>query len=70
MFKLLLRMAVAWGLSVLVTPYVTRVFDRLANRAPKGSFLEETLLELGDRYSSGLVQSFGETVGELVLGSE
>jgi hypothetical protein len=63
-------MVLTWGLSMLLTPYVSRGFDRLATRAPSGSFLEDTLLELSDRYASQLVQTFGETVGELVLGTE
>lgn len=68
--KFLLRFALAWGLSMLLTPYLNQLFDRLATRAPKNSFLEATLLELSDTYSSSLVHSFGEAVGELVLGSK
>jgi hypothetical protein len=67
--KGVLRFALIWALSMLLTPYLNRLFDQLATRAPKGSFLEEALLELSDRYSSTLVRSFGETIGELVLGS-
>jgi hypothetical protein len=67
--KGVLRFVLIWGVSMLLTPYVSRLFDRLATRAPSGSFLEESLLELSDRYSSELVHTFGETVGELVLGS-
>jgi hypothetical protein len=70
MVKGLLRFALIWGLSMLLTPYVNRLFDRLASRAPSGSFLEDALLELSDRYSSTLIRTFGETVGELVLGSK
>jgi hypothetical protein len=68
MLKGLLRFALIWGLSMLLTPYVHRFFDRLATRAPSGSFLEDALLELSGRYSSSLVHTFGETLGELVLG--
>jgi hypothetical protein len=70
MVKGLLRFALIWGLSMLLTPYVNKLFDRLAMQAPKGSFLEDALLELSDRYSSSLIRTFGETVGELVLGSK
>jgi hypothetical protein len=70
MVKGLLRFALIWGISILVTPYVNRLFDRLAERAPTGSFLEEMLLELSDSYSTTLIRSFGETLGELVLGSK
>ncbi len=70
MVKFVLRFVLIWGLSLLLTPYVSRLFDRVATRAPKGSFLEETLQELGDRYSSELIHSLGETVGELVLPSK
>ena len=70
MVKGLIRFALIWGLSMLVTPYVNRFFDRLAERAPKGSFFEDMLLELSGNYSATLVRSLGETVGELVLGSK
>ncbi len=68
--KFVLRFVLIWGLSMLLTPYVSRLFDKVATRAPKGSFLEETLQELGDHYSSELIHTFGETVGELVLPSK
>ena len=70
MVKGLLRFALIWAISMLLTPYVNRFFDRLATRAPKDSFLEDALLELSGRYSASLIRSFGETLGELVLGSK
>jgi hypothetical protein len=70
MVKGLLRFALIWGISLLVTPYVNRFVAQLAQRAPKNSFLEDFLVEISERYSSGLVRSFGETLGELVLGSK
>jgi hypothetical protein len=70
MVKGLLRFALIWGISMLLTPYLNRLFDRLAERAPKGSFVEALLLELSGRYSTTLIQSFGETLGDLVLGSK
>ena len=69
MVKGLFRFALVTVLTLLLTPYVSRAFDRLANRAPSGSFLEDALLELSDRYASSLIRAFGDTVGELVLGS-
>jgi hypothetical protein len=69
MVKGLLRFALIWGMSMLLTPYLNRFFDRLAERAEEGSFVEEMLLEFSSSYSSALVRSFGETLGELVLGS-
>jgi hypothetical protein len=48
---------------------VNRLLDQLAARAPQGSLLEEILFELSGRYSTSLVRSFGETLGELVFGS-
>jgi hypothetical protein len=68
--KFALRFVLIWAVSMLLTPYVNRLFDQLATRAPRGSFLEEALLELSDRYSTGLIRSFGETIGELVFGSK
>ena len=70
MLKGLLRFALIWLISMLLTPYVNRFLDRLAKRAPRNSFLEDLLLELSGRYSSTLMRSFGETLGELVLGSK
>jgi hypothetical protein len=70
MVKGLLRFALIWALSYFLTPYVNRFFDRLAARARSGSFLEDMLLELSGRYSTTLIRSFGETLGELVLGSK
>jgi hypothetical protein len=70
MVKGLIRFAVIWGLSMLLTPYVNRLFDQLAARAPAGSFLEDLLLELSSRHSSGLIRSVGETIGELVFGTK
>ncbi len=70
MLKGLLRFALVLLLTRLLTPYVNRLFDRAATRAPTNSFLEATLLELSNKYSAALIRSFGETVGELVLGSK
>ncbi len=70
MVKGLIRFALVWAISMFLTPYLNRLLDRLAERAPKDSFLKELLLELSGRYSATLIRSFGETVGELVLGSK
>ncbi len=70
MVKGLLRFGLIWVISMFLTPYLNRFLDRLAQRAPKNSFLEEMLLELSGRYSATLIRSFGETLGELVLGSK
>jgi len=69
MVKTLVRFALIWGISLLLTPYVNRLFSRLAEHAPENSFLRDALLELSDRYASSLITAFGETLGELVLGS-
>jgi hypothetical protein len=69
MLKGLIRFALIWALSLFLTPYVNRLFDRLANRAPRGSFLEAFLLELSGAYSASFITYFGETVGELIFGS-
>ncbi len=70
MVKALLRFALIWAISLLLTPYLNRLFDRLAERAPKGSLFQEALLVLSERYSAALITAFGETLGELVLGSK
>jgi hypothetical protein len=69
MMKALLRFALIWGISLLVTPYLNRLLLQLAARAPKNSFLEDMLVELSDRYSSSIIRSVGETIGELFLGA-
>lgn len=68
MVKGLIRFALIWGISMLLAPYVSRFLERLAERAPEGSFLEDTLRELSDRHASSLIRSFGETLGEVVFG--
>ena len=70
MVKALIRFALITALTMLLTPYVSRLFNQLAERAPKDSFLEDVLRELSDRYASALIRAFGETLGELVLGSK
>ena len=70
MVKGLIRFALITALTMLLTPYVNRLFNQLAERAPKDSFLEDVLRELSDRYASALTRAFGETLGELVLGSK
>jgi hypothetical protein len=70
MVKGLIRFALITALTMLLTPYVNRLFNQLAARAPQGSFLEDLLHELSGRYSSALTRSFGETLGELVFGSK
>ena len=59
-----------WAISIFLTPYLNRFFLKLAARAPKDSFVEDMLHELSDQYSTSLIRSFGETVGELFLGSK
>jgi hypothetical protein len=70
MLKALIRFALIWVLSLLLTPYVNRFLDRLAAKAPEGSFIQDLLYELSERYSSALITAVGETVGELVFGSK
>jgi len=68
--KGLLRFGLVWLLSMLVTPYVDRFLSQLAERAPKDSLLEDVLEELSQQYSSSLIRSFGESIGELVFGAK
>jgi hypothetical protein len=70
MLKGLIRFALIWAISLFLTPYVNRFLDRLAARAPEGSFVEDMLLELSSNYSAALIRAFGETLGELFLGSK
>ena len=70
MVKGLIRFALIWAISMFVTPYVNRFFDRVAARAPKDSFVEAMLLELSENYSAALIRSFGETLGEIAFGAK
>jgi hypothetical protein len=70
MVKGLLRFALVWGLTMLVAPHLERWLGQLVAKAPRDSLLEEFLEELSGRYSASLIRSFGETVGELVLGQK
>jgi hypothetical protein len=70
MVKALIRFVLIWALSMLVTPYIDRWLSQLAHKAPKDSFLQDMLFELSGQYSTGLIHSLGESVGELFLGSK
>ena len=70
MVKGIIRFFLIWAISWFLTPYLNRFLDRLATRVPKDSFLEEMVLELSNRYSATLIRSFGETLGELFMGSK
>jgi len=64
-----LRVVLIWMLSGLAAPYVRRTFERLARRAPSGSFLEATLLELSTNYSAMLVNVVAELLTALTIES-
>ncbi len=70
MVKGLIRFALVWALSALLAPYVSRWLERVSARAPENSLARDFLDELSDQYSASLIRSFGETVGELLLGSK
>ena len=70
MVKGLIRFVGIWALSMFATPYVDRFLRQLAAQGPRDGFIEEVLVELSDQYSTTLVRAFGETVGDLVLGSK
>jgi hypothetical protein len=70
LLKGLLRFVLITALTMLLAPQVSRLLDRLADRAPRGSLLEDTLLEFGDSYLTTLIRSFGEALGDLVLPSK
>ena len=68
MVKGLIRFAMVWAISMFLTPYLNRFFLRLAEQAPRGGMLEDVLTELSDRYSSSVIRSLGETVGDIIFG--
>jgi hypothetical protein len=69
MLKGMFRFVLITALSMLVAPQLSRLLDRLADKAPQGSLLEDSLLEFSDRYSTSLLRSLGEALGDLVLPS-
>jgi hypothetical protein len=70
MVKGLIRFGVIWAISLFLTPYLNRWLLQLAAKALKNSFVEEMLVELSDQYSSSIIRSLGETLGELAFGSK
>ena len=65
----LLRFVLIWVLTGLAEPYITSGFDRLARRAPKGSFVEALLLELSSSYSISVVRFVAIALTEFVIQS-
>jgi hypothetical protein len=65
----LLRIVLIWILSGFAAPYVSRGFRRLAQRAPSGSFLEATLLELSTGYSSMFITLAAEVLAAWAIES-
>ncbi len=70
MVKGLLRFALIWVIAALLTPYLNRLLLQLADRVPKNSFVDDMLVELSDEYSTSIIRSFGETLGDLAFGSK
>lgn len=66
--KGLLRFAAIWAISMALTPYVNRFFDRMLLRIPRESFWFDIVGELRDQHATTLIRSFGETAGEMVFG--
>ena len=65
--RFLVRFGLITLLGFLVTPYIRRVFERLAQHAPEGSMLKDFLVQLGDKLGSSLLTAFGESVIDLML---
>ncbi|HET6317700.1 MAG TPA: hypothetical protein VFG86_14675 [Chloroflexota bacterium] len=70
MVKGLLRFALVWAIAALLTPYLNRLLLQLADRVPRNSFVDDVLVELSDEYSTSIIRSFGETLGDLAFGSK
>jgi hypothetical protein len=68
MWKGPIRFALIWALSMLLTPYVNRLFTRLTEMTPRNSILGEVFDELSKKYSTTLVRSLGEGAGEIIFG--
>lgn len=66
--KSLLRFAVIFALSRILAPRLNLLFHRLSARVPANSMAAEVLESLSSTYSTTLLRSVGETVGDLVLG--
>jgi hypothetical protein len=66
-FRALVRFGLVTLLGLLLTPHISHAMDRLAQRAPDGSVVNEFLVELRDRLGKSLVAAFGEAVTGLVF---
>jgi hypothetical protein len=62
-----LRVVFIWMLSGLVAPYVSRIFGRLARRAPRDGFVEGMLIELSQSYSATGVRVGAELMTGLMI---
>ena len=65
--RFLVRFGLVTLLGFLVSPYIRRAMDQLAQRAPEESVIKDLLLQLGDDLAHPLVATFGETVTDLVF---
>jgi hypothetical protein len=63
-----LRLALISLLGMLVTPYVSAFFARLAERAPDDSVAEEIFIELRDELAGPLITALATAVSEVMLG--
>ena len=63
------KVVLIWMLSGLAAPYVRGSFERLARRAPSGSFLEATLLELSTNYSAMLIHLVAGLLAAVIIES-
>jgi hypothetical protein len=65
--RFLVRFGLVTLLGFLVTPYIRRAMDQLAQRTPDGSVAKDILVQLADDLAHPLVTAFGETVTDLVF---
>jgi hypothetical protein len=66
--KGLIRFALIFAVSRLLAPKLDQVFQRVAARVPTNTFVRDVLDELSGHYSTSLIRSFGEAVGDVAFG--
>jgi hypothetical protein len=67
LLRTLLRLALISLLGMLLTPYISALFARLAERAPDDSVAQEIFSQLRDELGGPLVTALATAVSELVL---
>lgn len=67
--KGLIRFVMIYAVSRMLAPKLEGLLGRIAARTRPGSFAHDTLAAFQKSYSTSILRSLGETVGDLAFGS-